>query len=212
MAEERLNGLGINFMAFEGAEGAEAIPFAAISKLMAEGLGYGGEGDILCAAAVLILHGLAGAGNFVEMFTTDYRNDRIFMSHMGESNPNLARDPKSVRLARKEMSLIKPGLATTSLLFQLKPGPVTLLNLAPGRDGLNFIMARGRVLAKPWFPGLDVPNFMLKIPGRVENFLTGYSRLGGTHHLGLAYGDQRPALRLLAEQLGRPAFEVGEEG
>ncbi len=73
-------------MAFDGRHYSESIPFAAISKLISEGMGYGGEGDILCAISVWILHQIAGRSTFTEMFTTDYKNNRIFMSHMGECN------------------------------------------------------------------------------------------------------------------------------
>lgn len=209
VSREKLDGLGINFTAFKGKRGCEAIPFAAISKLMAEGLGYAGEGDVLCATSVLILQKLCGAGNFVEMFTTDYENNRILMSHMGESNLKMARDRRKIKLVKKEMTLIKPGLATAMFLFPLKPGDVTFFNIALAEDGrFRFIVTEGRILDKPLFKALNSPHFLLKVPGNIENFLTQYSLLGGTHHLAMTYGDRKEELRFFSEITDIPIFEI----
>ena len=195
-------------MSFTGKKGAEAIPFSAISKFLSEGLGYGGEGDVLCAISVLILQKLCGIGNFVEMFTTDYKKDRIFMSHMGETNLKMAKDERAIRLVKKDMALIKNGLATAMFLFPLKPGKVTLLNIAPGKDGFRFIACEGEIMDEPLFKDIVSPHFLLKVHGEVEEFLTEYSCLGGTHHLAMTYGNRKEELRFLSEILNISFFEI----
>jgi len=206
--EEKLNGLGINFMAFKGRKGAEAIPFSGISKFLAEGLGYSGEGDVLCAASVLILQKLCNEGNFVEMFTTDYKNDRILMLHMGESNLKMAKDRKFVKLVKKNLDLIKPGLSTAMFLFPLKSGKVTLFNISPDKNSFKFIVSKGEILNKPLFKDIISPHFLLKVNGKVEDFLTEYSRLGGTHHLAMAYGDRTEEIKFFSETMNIPFFEI----
>lgn len=208
ISREKLNGLGISFMAFRGKEGCEAIPFAAISKLIAEGLGYAGEGDVLCAASVLILQRLCGKANFVEMFTTDYENNRVLMLHMGESNLKMAKEKRLIRVVKKEMEIIKPGLATAMFLFPLKPGQVTLFNIAPNKEGFKFIVSKKEVLDEPLFEDVNSPHFLLKVSGDIGDFLTNYSLLGGTHHLAMAYGDRRQDLKFLSQIMEIPIFEV----
>lgn len=208
ISEEKLNGLGINFMAFKGGKGAEAIPFSAISKFIAEGFGYGGEGDVLCAASVLILQKLCGEGNFVEMFTTDYKNNRILFSHMGESNLKMAKNKKEIRLVKKNLDLIEQGLSTAMFLFPLKPGKVTLFNISPDKNSFRFIVSKGEILNKPLFKDIISPHFLLKVDGKVEDFLTEYSKFGGTHHLAMVYGDRKNDLRYLAEIMNIPFFEI----
>ncbi|MGC8805175.1 MAG: L-arabinose isomerase family protein, partial [Candidatus Ratteibacteria bacterium] len=82
--QHHLQALAINFMGFEGKN--YSMPFAAISKFISEGMGYGGEGDVVCSTGVWILQQISAPASFTEMFTTDYKNNRILMSHMGESN------------------------------------------------------------------------------------------------------------------------------
>ncbi|MCM8764219.1 MAG: hypothetical protein NC830_02485, partial [Candidatus Omnitrophica bacterium] len=73
-----LGALAINFMAFKGYSFYDMMPFYAISKFISEGIGYGGEGDALCAISVWVIQKLAGQATFTELFTTDYKNNRIF--------------------------------------------------------------------------------------------------------------------------------------
>lgn len=88
--EKNLSALAINFSTFNPSVGVETVPFLGISKLLGEGLRYGGEGDVYSATIVYLLQLLAGKANFVEMFTTDYKNNCILMNHMGESNPQFS--------------------------------------------------------------------------------------------------------------------------
>ncbi|MEI6500627.1 MAG: hypothetical protein WCP21_06320, partial [Armatimonadota bacterium] len=68
-----------------------ALPFAGAARLLAEGISFGGEGDVTSAAAVLMLHYLSGIATFSEMFTMDLAGGTVFMSHFAEGNPLLAR-------------------------------------------------------------------------------------------------------------------------
>ena len=208
ITQRKLNGLAINFMGFKGDKGCEAIPFMAIGKFLAEGMGYAGEGDVLCATSVLILQRLTGTANFVEMFTTDYKNNRILLMHMGESNPKMAKNKNSIKLVKKELELVKPGLATAMLLFPLKPGKVTLFNIAPDENGkFKFIIASGEILNKPLFKDINSPHFLMKVTD-IRDFLSQYSLLGGTHHLAMAYGDKKTELKYLADLMNIPFFEI----
>ncbi|MCM8815959.1 MAG: hypothetical protein NC913_00350 [Candidatus Omnitrophica bacterium] len=194
-----LQAIALNFMSFKGEDYCESIPFSAISKLISEGIGYGGEGDILCAISVWILRQIAGQSTFTEMFTTDYKNNRIFMSHMGESNYMMAKNRKQIRLIKKDMNIAAPGTFTTMLYFQMKPGKVTLFNLAPSKEKkFNIIVAKGQIEDKALFRQIQSPHFLLKLNGDVREFLNVYSTAGGTHHLAMAYGDHVQCIKTFA--------------
>ncbi|MFA5645414.1 MAG: hypothetical protein WDA18_03545 [Candidatus Ratteibacteria bacterium] len=206
--ERALDALAVNFMGFDGTDYCEAIPFSALSKFMAEGIGYAGEGDALCAFSVLVCGRLFGSAVFTEMFTTDYHYNRIFMSHMGECNPLMAKEPWRIHLVKKELSLVKPGLGVTMLLFPLKPGKVTLFNIVPNTDGFHCIATRAEILDSPLFPDILSPHFLLKPGKKIEEFLTEYSQLGGTHHLAMSYGDNVGRLQAWAEMAGVKFYEL----
>jgi L-arabinose isomerase len=86
LADGKMQGFTYHFLAV-GEEGwLETVPFLAAAKLLADGYGFGGEGDVTSAAAVSLVHALTGAANFTEMFTMDFAQNSILMMHMGEGN------------------------------------------------------------------------------------------------------------------------------
>ena len=203
MLEEREAGaFSFNFQSFSRGAGAPTVPFLEASKAMARGIGYAGEGDALTAALVgALLQGL-GDVTFTEMFCPDWEGNALFMSHMGECNPALAANRPA--LVPKEYvfgDVENPVIAS----FPLRPGPATLVNIAPGPgDRLEIIASRCQVLDR-WAPERfpDVPHFWIApADADVRTFLRRYSECGGTHHLALALGDQVDAVRSMARMLG----------
>jgi len=206
--EEKLNALAINFSAFDSSVGVETVPFLGISKLLGEGLGYGGEGDIYSATAVYLLQLLAGRANFVEMFTTDYKNDCILMNHMGESNPQMAKRGFPIRMVQDNLPLSN-CLPTVVLSFTLEPGEVTLLNLRISSEKkLGLILTKGEILDRPPLMDISSPHFIFRPKMRVEEFLTQYSLYGGTHHSALCYGDFSREIRYFSKITGVSWVEI----
>jgi len=183
-----------------------APPFYAVSKLMAEGIGYAGEGDVLTASFVgAILH-LEPAATFTEMFCPDFRGNTIFMSHMGEISPAFALQERPP-LIEKDYAFGKGRPAV--LLPTVAPGPATLLNLAPVPEGrLRIIASFVEIPKYGRQPGLDAPHFRIRPLGKIADFLATYSELGGTHHCAIARGDLRWAASELARMLDVDYFEV----
>lgn len=206
--QEKLNALAINFSTFDPSVGVETVPFLGISKLLDEGLGYGGEGDIYSATAVYLLQLLAGRANFVEMFTTDYKNNCILMNHMGESNPQMAKRCLPIRIVQDDLFL-STCLPTAVLSFTLEPGETSLLNLRiSSGEELGFIFTRGEILDKPPLRNISSPHFIFKPKMRVEEFLTQYSLYGGTHHSALCYGDISEEIGYFSRITGIPLSEI----
>ncbi len=206
IAEERLDAFTMNFSDLLEVPGLGTLPFLGINKLMAEGLGYAGEGDVLRAAHMAQLRALSGAANFTEIYTVDYRSDRLLMSHMQECNPALARHDRKIRLVKKDFWA--PGIEPyAGMWFTLEPGPVTLTTLSIGPDGRFFYIAyETRIEDLQPLRNLDIPHWIVRLEEPAGEFLNRYSLAGGAHHLVAAPGHHGARLRKLA-QLQRFGFK-----
>ena len=135
----------MNFLAFDSGDGpVNVMPFLEASKAMARGIGYGGEGDVLTAALVGALARGFGDTTFTEIFCSDWDGNSLFLSHMGEINPDLA--------AAKPVLIEKPFPWTAArnpavLTCAPRQGPGVFVNLVPGPDDtFNLVVAPVHVL------------------------------------------------------------------
>lgn len=202
LIEAGAQAFSMNFASFDRSIDLFTVPFLEASKAMARGMGYAGEGDVLTASLVGMLNRCYAPTTFTEMFCPDWQGGRIFMSHMGESNPALARDKP--RLVEKPYAF-GPADNPAVLMFPLRPGPAALVNVAPGeRDSLTIIAADVHICDVELEPALpDMPHFWIVPPSRdVAAFLERYSEAGGTHHLALTPGLASAELKPLADMLG----------
>lgn len=195
--ERRLTAVTMNFESFTADCGMPTVPFLEAGKLMARGIGYAGENDVLTAAFVGALASTFGETTFVEMFCPDWKGGSVFLSHMGEMNIALAaRKPLLVADPYLWARITPPVVAACSV----KPGPAVFVNIAPGPDDtFGLILSPVEVLPEP-----EDSRYARKIrswirPRRtLESFLQEYSRLGGTHHAVLVLGDRTVCLEKLA--------------
>ncbi len=203
LKEEGMHGFAAHFMAIAEDGRLDTLPFIAASKLLGEGYGYGGEGDVTSAAAVAMMQELTGAANFTEMFTMDFGGNAVLMSHMGESNWRLARDDTPIRMVRSTLGLVDLRVKPLVLVFSLKPGDVTLVSLTTSAEGkLKMIVTEGKVLDFPPIGALSTPHYKFAPRGDLSNFLTRFSMEGGSHHQALAYGRLAGVIEKTATLLG----------
>jgi len=188
MQQERLTAFTMNFGDINRSTGLPTVPFLEASKAMARGQGYAGEGDALTAALVGALASAYPDTTFTEMFCPDWENESIYLSHMGEMNADLV-DGRAVLIA-KDMPWLEvetPVLA----VGRLRGGRAAVVNLAPGPENAYTLIVAPVTM-------LDVEGedrmadsvrgwFRPEMP--IADFLEEYSRLGGTHHSALVYGD-----------------------
>lgn len=89
-------GFGAYTDTFENLHGIKQLPGIASQRLMAEGYGFGAEGDWKHAALLYAIkvmgQGLEGGSSFMEDYTYDFRNgrSRVLGSHMLEICPSIA--------------------------------------------------------------------------------------------------------------------------
>jgi L-arabinose isomerase len=130
----------------------------------------------------------------MEIFCPDWRGGSIFLSHMGEINPEVAAE--TPRLREKDFPWTRaqnPAVITCAP----QPGPAVLVNLAPGPDGtFGLILAPVEVLGDATNPALhDSIRGWIRPAIPLGLFLERYSRLGGTHHSALVLGNGLEALK-----------------
>ena len=196
--EENLDAFSMNFRDLIADGRIPTLPFLGVNKLLAEGLGYAGEGNVTIAAFMAQLRQLCGIANFTEIYTVDYERNLMVMTHMQECNPALARKDRKIRLVRKDFWA--PGTKPyVGMHFTLEPGPVTLCNLTTDRRGDFYaIAAETEIMDMPPFRNFDIPHWVVKLREPAGDFLTKYGLAGGTHHLAAVPGKCASAVGKMA--------------
>ncbi len=122
---------------FEDLAGLEQLPGIAVQRLMADGYGFGAEGDWKTAALVRVLKvmaaGLPGGTSFMEDYTYHLgaRDPKVLGAHMLEICPSLAGGQASCIV---EPLSIGGKADPVRLVFTAPPGPavnVAMIDLGP---------------------------------------------------------------------------------
>jgi L-arabinose isomerase len=202
-ADHRLDALTYQFMAFGDDERTPTVPFVAASRMMADGVGFGGEGDLIAAAATTFFNWLQPPASFSEIFTIDFAGNSVFMSHMGEANVAMARRDRKVPLVARPTPITRTRDRQLALVTSFEPGPATFAALTLGPSN------RWRIIASPVtiedfgpLPSLCMPHFKIQPAGDVRQFLTAYANAGGPHHNAVCFGDARRRLKFAADMIG----------
>jgi L-arabinose isomerase len=208
--ERRLEAFSYQFLAFGEDERTETLPFVAASRLMAEGIGFAGEGDLMGAIGVWLLGRLQPPATFSEVFTIDFAGNAMFMSHMGEANVAMARTDRRVPLVARPQPITRTRGRQLALLTSLQPGPATWFALCRGANQRWRLLA-GRMEIEDYGPldGMCVPHFKLRaVQGDVRELLTEYALAGGPHHNAVCFGDATGRIRAAARLLGADYREL----
>lgn len=126
--QENLGAWSYNFLDINPDSGMETVPFLQASKLMGQGVGFGGGGDLLIASLI----GSLAYGNpdtsFSKMFCPGWKNDSIYLSHMGEFNYKLAEGKATLmEMDYKYSEAESPDYAAG----RFRPGEILLVDVLP---------------------------------------------------------------------------------
>jgi L-arabinose isomerase len=184
------------------------LPLAAASSLMAQGYGFGAEGDPLTGALMCAAMDLLGETQFTEMYAMDFTRDAILMSHMGEGNWAMARDDRPVKLIKRPLGI--GGLDDPpTFLFQYETGPCTLATLVVLGDGrYRLVVSEGEILDTEELPALEMPYGFFRPDTGVRTCMDAWLRAGGPHHQALNRGRVARAWRRFGEAAGIEIVEV----
>jgi L-arabinose isomerase len=197
---EQISAFSFNFLDINREAGIDTPPFLQASKLMSEGIGFGGEGDLLTASLVSTLSYANPDTSFSEMFCPDWKNNSIFLSHMGEFNYTLA-DGKA-KLLEMDYSFSDADNPVYAV-GRFKAGEFLLVDLLPLGDSYRLIIAPAAMLdikGKNNIADKVHGWFRPRLP--IEEFLKIYSEYGGTHHLAVAYDAPVRTLEAFGRMMG----------
>ncbi len=178
----------------------------AVSRLAAMGRPGVTEGDVKTAMAMKILDLLGGGGMFLEFFSFDYDENFIMVGHDGPSNINVA-DGKP-KLQHLEVHHGKTGHGL-GIDFDMKEGPVTLLNLTQFNAGDTFklIYSVGEIV-KGDILNIGNPNCRVRVKKTIPEFFNDWCQQGPSHHLALGIGNLSHEIKVFADTIGFECVEV----
>ncbi len=200
---------------FEDLHGLAQLPGLAVQRLMADGYGFGAEGDWKTAAlvrAVKVLgHGLKGGASFMEDYTYDLQgeNPRVLGAHMLEVCESIAADRPSLEIHPLS---IGGKSDPPRLVFDVKPGRAvnaTLLDI-----GNRFRMVINEVdVVPPDQPLSKLPVARAAwIPRpNLKTAATAWILAGGAHHTAFSQSVTKELLEDFAEMAGIEFLSIDNE-
>ncbi|HSI74122.1 MAG TPA: L-arabinose isomerase [Fimbriimonas sp.] len=198
---------------FEDLHGLFQLPGLACQRLMAEGYGFGAEGDWKTAALLRFMkvvgEGLRGGTSFMEDYTYDLgvEGSRVLGAHMLEICPTIASG--------------KPKLEVHPLGIGGKEDPARLVFNAPAGDALNaslvdlgnrfrLVVNEVRAIEPPPLPKLPVARALWECKPDFKTACTAWIYAGGAHHTGYSYSVKTEHLRDFAEIAGIEIVVIDE--
>jgi L-arabinose isomerase len=190
---------------FEDLGGLRQLPGLAVQRLMADGYGFGGEGDWKTSMLVRTLKAMSAGSSLGTSFMEDYTYDltpgeeRTLGAHMLEVCPTIAAGTPSCEIHPLSIGGREDPVR---LVFDATPGPAVVLGLADLGERFRLVANEIEVVppSEP-LPRLPVARAVWKpLPDfgtSVESWLTA----GGPHHTVLSQAVGSEELRDLAEML-----------
>ena len=176
---------------FQDLYGMEQLPGLASQHLMAQGYGYGGEGDWKVAAMTTIMKAMGEGGNGASAFMEDYTyhleagNEYSLGAHMLEVCPSLAADKPRIEVHPLG---IGDREAPARLVFEGKSGDAIVASLVDMGGRLRLIVQDIHCV-KPIMPmpNLPVARVMWVAEPSLTTGLECWITAGGAHHTVLSY-------------------------
>ena len=175
---------------FEDLHGLEQLPGFAAQRLMADGYGFGAEGDWKTAALLRALKVLAADGpggtSFMEDYTYDLGPDgpRVLGSHMLEVCPSIAAE-------KPRMEIHPLGIGGKSdpvrLVFDAKTGPAINVSLVDLGSRFRLVVHEVDSVSHPDLPRLPVARAVWTCRPDFATAAEAWIYAGGAHHTVFSY-------------------------
>ena len=177
---------------FQDLYGMEQLPGLASQHLMAQGYGYGGEGDWKVSAMTAIMKAMGEGGNGCSLFMEDYTYNLIpgaeysLGAHMLEVCPCCATEKPRIETHHLGIGMNEKDPAR--LVFEGKEGDAIVVSLIDMGGRLRLI-CQDIHCVKPILPMPNLP--VARVMWRAEPSLTTgvecWITAGGAHHTVLSY-------------------------
>ena len=193
---------------FENLHGLRQLPGIAAQRLMADGYGFGAEGDWKHAALVrsmkVMAHGLPGGTSFMEDYTyhLDPGGAAVLGAHMLEICPTIAAGTPSCEVHPLGIGGREDPVR---LVFDAAAGPAVNVTVVDMGDRFRMVVSEVDAIepVEP-LPKLPVARALWKPRPDLETAAAAWIHAGGAHHTGFS-------LALTAEHLEDFATMAGVE-
>ncbi len=199
---------------FQDLHGLSQLPGIAVQRLMADGYGFGAEGDWKTAALVrsmkVMSSGLNGGTSFMEDYTYHFKDGgQVLGAHMLEVCPSIAADRPSVEIH----PLAIGGKADpVRLVFTARPGPAVCASLI--EIGARFRLVVNEVEVIPPeepLPKLPVARAIWLPKPNLKIAAAAWILAGGAHHTGFSQALTSQHLEDFAEMAGLEFLLIDDE-
>jgi L-arabinose isomerase len=198
-------GFGAFTTSFEDLGALTQLPGLAVQRLMAEGYGFGAEGDwktaILVRVANVMGTGLPGGASLMEDYTYHLvpGEERILGAHMLEVSPSL-----TTARPRLEVHPLAIGGKEdpVRLVFTADPGPALVVAMSDLRDRFRLVANVVENVAAPELPKLPVGRAVWRPEPDLATSATCWLTAGAAHHTVMTTAVGVEVFRDFAEMAG----------
>ena len=188
---------------FEDLHGLRQLPGLAVQRLMADGYGFGAEGDWKTAVLLRALKVMAGGEktSFMEDYTYHLApsGSQVLGSHMLEVCPSIAKEKP-----RLEVHPLGIGGKEdpVRLVFDAPPGPALNASLIDLGNRFRLIVNEVEAVEHPELPNLPVARAVWECKPDFKTALAAWIYAGGAHHTVYSYALTSEHLEDFAEIAG----------
>lgn len=191
---------------FEDLHGLKQLPGLAVQRLMAEGYGFGAEGDwktcALVRAMKVMADGLKGGTSFMEDYTYHLGSDRqlVLGAHMLEICESIAAGQPSLEIHPLSIGGREDPVR---LVFNAPAGPAINASIVDLGNRFRLLVNEVDVVDPPRpLPKLPVARAVWQCRPDFKTACGSWIRAGGAHHTGFSYAVTTEHMEDFAEIAG----------
>lgn len=163
-----------------------------------------GEYEVKNAQAMKIMSLLGVGGCFSEFYAMDFNDDIVMLGHDGPAHFIISEE--KVKLVPLPVYHGKRGKGL-SIQMSVRQGPVTILSVVEGKDGLSLLIAEGESVPGPIL-NIGNLNSRYKFPISAKQFIERWSKAGPSHHCSIGVGHVADIIKKYAFMLNIPVTVI----
>jgi L-arabinose isomerase len=162
------------------------------------------ECEVKNAQTMKIMDSYDAGGSFSEFYAMDFNEDIILLGHDGPGHYRIAED--KVKLVPLPVFHGKPGKGL-SIQMSVQNGPVTLLSVVQGKEGLFLLTAEGESVPGPVLE-IGNTNSRYRFSIGAKEFINRWSVQGPAHHCAIGLGHIASRIEKLGTLFNIPVVKI----